>query len=77
MPRAKGDGRQLYVRRKQRPPTERLTEDEWAEVVSHSKIGGSAPFPKALREDLNDAIDVPIRVDLESSDLQSKPARER
>jgi hypothetical protein len=58
MPRTKGDGRHFYVGRKQRPPTGGLTEDEWAEVASHSKIVGSEPFSKALREDLNDAIDV-------------------
>lgn len=58
MPRSKGDGTKIYLRRKQRRPTQLLTEDDWAEVVSHSKIGGSAPFPKALRDDLNDAIAV-------------------
>jgi hypothetical protein len=57
MPRVQGDGKRLYISRKQMRPR-LLSESEWTEVFEQSQVFPTrSPIPENLRNDLNGAVD--------------------
>src|ERR1700730_4250390 len=57
MPRVQGDGKRLYISRKQMRPR-LLSESEWIEVFEQSQVFPTrSPIPENLRNDLNGAVE--------------------